>query len=440
MRKRRNSGRYLLWEKPPASFSPYVNTLKLSYLSTTSSSTTSPSVTPFELQQHDDTIHDITEESVAEKEKSEYDVFNSYRNKDSFLGCLCIRILLILKGFFSDFRTVNSCISDYKKSGSPSISAIDPLLDVLFLSPEHGDSGLQLVHLEVLSALESFFVTASLSRPLLDLLSTMHIIERLTDVIKRQEVCAVVCSSTVALLAQLLCTSSRLTNSLVRVFRSHGGYDVFHSAFVAELARTRGGSGAQRCRKRRKALLRVLHLLLYVGLDEPGNLDAIRLLVRLYVDNMDSFKSDLLSTLKGAVHIQNEHGRNTILVEVFRLIDGVPSVEDRASLLAVVDETMGLKDADKDLLTAYCSLMGVGKRPSTVLLAVNHMNRMITAGVITKESLEAVDFLSVLHPYFVQPKELPFINVYIIIQILFHFNLYHHFYRNLTILMGKNLR
>lgn len=393
-KKRRNSGRYLLWEKPPASFSPYIKTLKLSHLSSSGS-----------LQSFiGDNIDSLGDEENGEKEE---EIEEKFDHKHSVLGCICARILLILKGFFSDFNNVKTCISSFRNDDIlSSISIIDPLLDMLFFTSErNGDSGLQLVQLEVLSALESFFVTASLSRALLDRIPKMHVIERLTDIISQKELCHTVSNRAIALLAQLLCTSSRLTNSLVKTFRSYGGYNVLRKAFVAELDKTRGDG--QRNRKRRKALLKVLHLLLYVGLDEPGNLDAIRLLIKLFVDVTDSFKNDLLSTLKGAVYIQKELGVSTILAELFRLFDTVPSIEDRVTLLSVVDETMTLKNADPELLKAYCSLIENGKRPSTVVLAINHMNKMILSGILSKESLERVDFLSVLHPYFVPPNGLP---------------------------------
>ena len=430
VKTRRSSGRYLLWEKPPASFSPYVNTLKLSFLSSTSASpqpftaNTTTTINNEEGGNNNNDVDDEEDDSFIKRVKggsdnddndddnddSDNSLSPDRQREDSFMGCLCTRVLLILKGFFCDFSTVKSCILEFKKDDIFHFSAADPLLDLLFLTPDRsGDSALQLVHMEALSALESFFVTASLSRPLLERLATMRVVERLTDAISLQSAHAAstVSNRAIALLAQLLCTSSRLTPALVRAFRTHGGYNVLRGAFAAELDRTRGGNSS-RNRRRRKELLKVLHLLLYVGLDEPGNLDAIRLLVRLYVDSTDSFKSDLLSTLKGAAHIQNERGGSSILIEIFKLFDSVPSVEDRMSLLRVVDETMGLRNAGNSLLTAYCSLMDKGRRPSTVVLAANHITRMLVTGMIPKESLETVDFLSVLHPYFVPPNELPF--------------------------------
>ena len=420
MKTKRNSGRYLLWEEPPASFPPYVNTLKLSSLTSTSASpqpfpvnTTTTNENGADDDEDDSFIRraqggDYEEDDDNEDASSS--LSTGMHQEGTFMGCLCTRVLLILKGFFCDFSTVKSCILDFKKDDPHHLSATDPLLDLLFLTPDTGgDRALQLVHMEALSALESFFVTASLSRPLLERLAAMRVVERLTDAISLQSgraAAAAVSNRAIALLAQLLCTSSRLTPALVRAFRGHGGYGVLRGAFAAELDRTRGGS--QGSRRRRKELLKVLHLLLYVGLDEPGNLDAIRLLVRLYVDSTDSFKSDLLSTLKGAAHIQNERCGSSILIEIFKLFDSVPSVEDRMSLLALVDETMGLRNGGNSLLTAYCSLVDKGRRPSTVVLAANHITKMLVSGLIPKESLETVDFLSVLHPYFVPPSDLPF--------------------------------
>ena len=410
---RERGGRYFLWDAPPASFAPYVNTLKLSFLS-------SSSPQYFEAQ-HTDTSEDRPPPPQQPKER-----LAATSPATSVLGCICTRVLLILRGFFCDFQTVENLILG-GRGGEEGAMTVDSLFNlILTLRKDSGDSGRLLIQLEALSALESLFVTASLSCSLLECLAKMGVVERLTDIVVGPETQEQIRDRAAALLAQLLCTSSRLTNVLVAAFRAHGGYDALHKAFATILA--------EASRQRQEALLRVLHLLLYVGLDGPGNLDGIRLLVRLYVDSTDSFKSDLLSTLKGAILIQKEHRSNStdeersaenadssdlnsntntnesepIVIEVFKMLDGVPSVEDRLSLLSVVDETLGLQDAGEELVTAYCALLGQDMRPSTVILAANHMTKAVKTGIIPKASLNAVDFLSVLYPYFVSPNELPF--------------------------------
>eukprot|EP01119_Soliformovum_irregulare_P013684 TRINITY_DN3666_c2_g1_i3.p1 TRINITY_DN3666_c2_g1~~TRINITY_DN3666_c2_g1_i3.p1 ORF type:complete len:2431 (-),score=776.48 TRINITY_DN3666_c2_g1_i3:1776-9068(-) len=332
----------------------------------------------------------------------------------SMMGGLCYHLLAILQNLFSSPKTIQELISS---------NQLKSLLEIFILSSQGSDE--LVVHKQLIRCLCSMMMCASRDMKAMVVLQ-QEVIPYLLNLMKKSSLATVIRLELCLFFIFAIKKSSSMTLVLFEEFQKNGGY-----AVLAENILFIGENGTKE--ERMQVIAATCHLLFIGGSEKfltndhhlapptstkavtVKNINVFKMLLTVFemCNTQLKLKTELLSVILSIFSLDKSAEGLFYLeqLEPFKILfsqfDKL-NLSNQKSILNLMDNILLWADVFlPEEYRYYCQLLQ-GKRPSTTILVMSHVMKLIENQKLNRPLLRKAGLITQLTEYAVHPNGLPF--------------------------------